>query len=113
LLQENQFVKKLLLLCMFLCPLHALADQAPMVFGEGGQIKMLYDRRQRPQSVFLNNKVHIVFNAGAQAGSSEKEKTPSKPMAITYDPLTREFSDIVTLGPKDDDHHHTSATRRW
>ena len=58
---------------------------------------MLYDRRQRPQSVYLNNKVHIVFNAvgkkGAPAGA------PTKPMAITYDPSTGEFSDIVTLGP--------------
>lgn len=30
-------------------------------FGERGQIKMLYDRRQRPQSVFLNGRVYIVL----------------------------------------------------
>jgi hypothetical protein len=65
-------------------------------FGEGGQIKMLYDRRQRPQSVYLNNKVHIVFNAGRKTGALAK--SPTKPMAITYDPLTREFSEIVILG---------------
>jgi hypothetical protein len=35
-------------------------------FGERGQFKMLYDRRIRPKSAFLNNKVHIVFNAGAE-----------------------------------------------
>jgi len=80
------------------------ADQFPMAFGEGGQIKMLYDRRQRPQSIYLNGKVHIVFNAGGQIGAPAK--SPTKPMAITYDPGTREFSDVVTLGPGDDDHHY-------
>jgi len=97
-------MKNFLLLCLFLFPLDTLADQVPMAFGEGGQFKMLYDRRQRPQSVYLDNKVHIVFNAGAEAGSSAQ--AASKPMAIIYDPLTREFSDIVTLGPEDNDHHY-------
>jgi len=73
-------------------------------FGEGGQIKMLYDRRQRPQSVYLNGKVHIVFNAGGEPGAPAR--SPTKPMAITYDTATREFSDIVTLGPEDKDHHY-------
>ena len=40
-------------------------------FGKDGQIKMLYDRRQRPQSVFLNGKVHIVFNADSENGHPE------------------------------------------
>ncbi len=79
-------------------------DHVPMAFGEGGQIKMLYDRRQRPQSIYLNGKVHIVFNAGGENGAPPK--SPTKPMAITYDPSTREFSDAVTLGPGDDDHHY-------
>jgi len=74
-----------------------------VAFGEGGQIKMLYDRRQRPPSVYLNKKVHIVFNAGGQIGASPKART--RPMAITYDPATREFSEIVTLGPGSKDHH--------
>ena len=73
-------------------------------FGEGGQIKMLYDRRQRPQSVYLNGKVHIVFNAGGESGAPAR--SPTKPMAITYDPATRELSDIVTLGTEDNDHHY-------
>jgi hypothetical protein len=73
-------------------------------FAEGGQIKMLYDRRQRPQSVFLNGKVHIVFNAGGEKGATGKSKT--KPMVITYNPDTRKFSDIVTLGPAKSDHHY-------
>ncbi len=73
-------------------------------FGEGGQIKMLYDRRQRPQSVFLKGKVHLVFNAGGEKGAPGKSKTT--PMAITYNPDTRKFSDIVTLGPAKSDHHY-------
>ena len=77
--------------------------QVPVAFGEGGQIKMLYDRRQRPPSVYLNNKVHIVFNAGGQVGA--QPKAPTKPMAITYDPAAREFSEIVTLGRGSKDHH--------
>ena len=80
------------------------ANQVITAFGEGGQIKMLYDRRQRPQSIYLNNKVHIVFNAGGQIGAPAKART--KPMAITYDPAAREFSDVVTLGPEKKDHHY-------
>jgi len=79
-------------------------DRFPVAFGTGGQIKMLYDRRQRPQSVYLNNKVHIVFNAGGQVGA--RPKAPTKPMAVTYDPATREFSEVVTLGPGSRDHHY-------
>ncbi len=75
-----------------------------MAFGEGGQIKMLYDRRQRPQSVYLNDKVHIVFNAGGQIGAPAK--SPTKPMAVTYYPLSRKFSEVVTLGPGKRDHHY-------
>jgi hypothetical protein len=73
-------------------------------FGEGGQIKMLYDRRQRPQSVYLNGMVYIVFNAGGEKGAPAR--SPSKPMIVRYDPITSEFSDIVILGPEDDDHHY-------
>ena len=73
-------------------------------FGKGGQLKMLYDRRQRPQSVYLDGKVHIVFNAGGETGAPAP--SPTNPMAITYDPASREFSDIVTLGPANDDHHY-------
>lgn len=75
-----------------------------MAFGHGGQIKMLYDRRQRPQAVCLDDKVHIVFNAGAKDGDGRKAKT--RPMAVTYDPRTRTFSNIVTLGSSGSDHHY-------
>ena len=80
------------------------SDAHFFAFGEGGQIKMLYDRRQRPQSVYLNGKVHIVFNAGGERGGPPK--SPTYPMITTYDPATREFSDVITLGPKSKDHHY-------
>jgi len=80
------------------------ADGSAVAFGHGGQIKMLYDRRQRPQAVYLNGKVHIVFNGGGQIGA--KPKAPTRPMAVTYDPAGRQFSEVVTLGPKDKDHHY-------
>ncbi len=98
-------MKNILLICLFLAPFNVLAEPAIVAFGEGGQIKMLYDRRQRPQAVYLNEKVHIVFNAGGEAGTLAKS-ADTEPMAITYDPKTREFSEIVTLGPGDNDHHY-------
>ena len=55
-------------------------------FGEGGQLKMLYDVRQRPQSVYLNGKVHIVFNGGALLKESSKGKIETSPVAVTYQP---------------------------
>lgn len=76
-----------------------------LAFGEGGQIKMLYDRRQRPQSVHLNGKVHIVFNAGGKTGTLARS-AKTKPMGITYDPVTRKFSEVVILGPGHKDHHY-------
>ena len=80
------------------------AGQVAVAFGGGGQVKMLYDRRQRPQSVYLNNKVHIVFNAGGQIAA--QPKAPTKPMVVTYDPAAREFSEAITLGPASRDHHY-------
>ena len=65
---------------------------------------MLYDRRQRPQSVYLNGNAYIVFNAGGDPGDSGR--SPTTPMIVKYNPITREFSDIVTLGPARSDHHY-------
>lgn len=72
-----------------------------MSFGEGGQIKMLYDRRSRPQSLFLNGKIYLVFNGGAEKGSQNTE-----PKILTYDPIAKEFSEEVTLGPAKKDQHY-------
>ena len=62
---------------------------APMAVAAGGQIEMLYDRRQRPPSVCLNDRVHLVFNAGGEVGAAPEAKT--KPMTVIYDPRTRKF----------------------
>ena len=80
------------------------SDYEILAFGEGGQIKMLYDRRQRPQSVYLNGNAYIVFNGGG--GPGESGKSPTSPMIIKYNPVTREFSDAVKLGPAKKDHHY-------
>ena len=50
-------------------------DAKPQVasFGEKGQVKMIYDARQRPQSVYMNDKLHIVFNGGARAKDSKND----------------------------------------
>ena len=85
-------------------------DAKPQVvsFGEKGQVKMIYDARQRPQSVYMNDKLHIVFNGGARAKDSKsaKRKSESKSMAITYDPNSRSFSEVVTLGKEYSTDHH-------
>ena len=97
-------MKKHFIFCLMLLPVQSYAGQTLQTFGEGGQIKMLYDSRQRPQAVYLHDKVHIVFNAGGNAGDTGKSKT--KPMAVTYDVASRAFSDVVTLGPASSDHHN-------
>lgn len=73
-------------------------------FGEGGQIKMLYDRRQRPQSVYLKGKVHLVINAGGKEGTPGKSNT--KPMILSFDAEARKFSELVNLGLAKSDHHY-------
>jgi hypothetical protein len=74
-------------------------------FGSGGQVKMLYDRRQRPQAIFINSKVQIVYNGGAKKDADERSGT--FPFAISFDPKTMTFSSPVQLGYEGSrDHHH-------
>lgn len=80
-------------------------DYSVIPFGSGGQVKMIYDRRQRPQAVFINDKVEIVYNGGASQTAENKQKT--YPFAISFDPKTMSFSSPVQLGDKGSkDHHH-------
>ena len=74
-------------------------------FGEGGGFKMLYDCRQRPQAVYLKNKLYIVYNGGAKAG--KKGKAKAYPMLISYDPQRRSFLKPLQLGPSSSDHHYS------
>jgi hypothetical protein len=86
------------------CGIQNDTETVLLPFGEGGQIKMLYDRRQRPQSVYLNHKLYIVFNAGGEKGATIPAAT--KPMIVSCDLTSRDFSDALILGPGDKDHHY-------
>ena len=62
-------------------PVQADSDKRSeaMSFGKGGQKKMLYDPRQRPQAVYMDGKVHLVFNGGGKDGEDPSFRTT--PMA--------------------------------
>ena len=75
-------------------------------FGECGKFKMLYDCRQRPQSVLLNDRLYIVYNGDAKPSGNGKGK--AYPLLITYNPKDRSFSKPVRLGQKSSTDHHYS-----
>ena len=75
-------------------------------FGEDGKFKMLYDCRQRPQSVLLNDRLYIVYNGDAKPSRNGKGK--AYPLLITYNPKDRSFSKPVRLGQKSSTDHHYS-----
>ena len=66
-------------------------------FGSNGKRNMLYDARQRPQSVLLHGRLYIVYNGDASA--TKNGKGNAYPMFISYDPQSREFSEPVRIGP--------------
>jgi hypothetical protein len=86
--------------------LDAKFDSAPIAFAQGGKFKMLYDCRQRPQSVFLKDRVYVVYNGDAQP--TKNDKGSAYPMLITYAPEDRSFSKPVRLGQKSSSDHHDS-----
>jgi hypothetical protein len=67
-------------------------------FGAGGQLKMIYDRRQRPQALYMAERVFMVFNGGAPPDATERAST--YPFAISFDPKARTFSSPIKLGKK-------------
>ena len=77
----------------------------PIAFASGGKFKMLYDARQRPQSVYLKGRLYIVYNGDAKPTSNRKGS--ARPMLITYDPQSRSFSKPERLGPSRSDHHYS------
>jgi hypothetical protein len=95
---------KKLLLILALLVLPAIASAGTVSFADQGQYKMLYDARQRPLSMYLDGKVYIVWNGDCTPNVGE---TQSRPMAVTYDPVTREFSSEVSIDPSQSstDHH--------
>ncbi len=104
-----------LFLCVFaflLAPVHADESasfgtgETPLAFARGGKFKMLYDARQRPQSVLLHGRLFIVYNGDAEPTSNDKGR--AYPMLISYDPASRVFSKPVRLGKKNSTDHHYS-----
>ena len=81
----------------------ASAPDKILSFGVNGKRNMLYDARQRPQSVLLHGRVYIVYNADATPTKNKKGKAYR--MLITYDPKTRKFTEPVRIGPQSSDHH--------
>ena len=74
-------------------------------FGEGGQHKMTYDRRMRPQAVFMGDEIHLVYNGGAPADA--KERTRTMRFATSYNLKTNNFSENIELpGKISRDHHY-------
>jgi hypothetical protein len=78
----------------------------PLAFAHGGKFKMLYDCRQRPQSVFLKDRLYIVYNGDAKP--TRNNKGHAFPMLITYNPKDRNFSKPVRLSQKSSTDHHYS-----
>jgi hypothetical protein len=81
----------------------------PVPFGETGKFNMLYDVRQRPQAILLNELVYIVYFGDAEP--SKNGNGAERPMFITYNPATRTFSDSVKLCERSKDHHDMPIIR--
>ncbi|NRA42800.1 MAG: hypothetical protein HRU21_10925, partial [Pseudomonadales bacterium] len=83
----------------------AIAPDKILSFGINGKRNMLYDARQRPQSVLFKGRLYIVYNADATP--TKNKKGMAYPMLITYDPQTRQFTKPVRIGPQHSDHHYS------
>jgi hypothetical protein len=93
-------------LLAFLHCAKAISTPAIIPFAKNGKFKMLYDARQRPQSVFLKGNLYVVYNGDARPTQNEKGK--AYPMLVCYDPAKRVFSDPVRLSEKSESDHHFS-----
>ena len=72
-------------------------------FGEGGNLKMLYDRRQRPQALKEGNEIYLVYN-GNRVNNDEKPKT--MPIITSFNLKTKTFGNSYSLGSPSSDHHY-------
>ena len=72
-------------------------------FGEGGNLKMLYDRRQRPQALKEGNEIYLVYN-GNKVNEDEKPKT--MPIITSFNLKTKTFGNSYNLGSASSDHHY-------
>jgi hypothetical protein len=106
-MNSKLFLSSVLLLafCLSCSNNRKLESYQVLSFGEGGQHKMTYDRRQRPQALLMGNEIHIVYNGGAP--SDAKKRTATLPFAITYNLKSDSFSEPVQLpGKASKDHHY-------
>ena len=106
-------VAVVLALSLLMSPANASANEpadepapVPLVFADGGKLKMLYDARQRPQSVCLHGRVFVVFNGDAEA--TENGKGRAYPMFISYERLTGAFSKPQRFSAESSSDHHDS-----
>ena len=83
----------------------ASSFSTPLEFGNNGKRNMLYDARQRPQSVLLHGRLYVVYNGDASA--TKNGKGNAYPMFISYDLQSRKFSEPMRIGPKSTDHHYS------
>jgi len=84
-------------------------DIVPVIqeFGEGGNTQMLYDRRQRPQSLHYKGVTYIVYNGDANT-TDPKKGEDTYPFIITYNPETKTLSSPIKLAEKNGrDQHFT------
>ena len=88
----------------------ASSSYSLLEFGSNGKRNMLYDARQRPQSVLLHGRLYIVYNGDASA--TKNGKGNAYPMFISYDPQSRKFSKPVRIGPKSTCLLYTSPSPR-
>jgi hypothetical protein len=84
----------------------ANTSAALLPFGGNGKFKMLYDCRQRPQSVFLKGRLYLVYNGDSKP--TKNGKGAAYPMLISYDAKERSFSEPVRLSRKSEPDHHFS-----
>ena len=75
-------------------------------FAEGGKFKMLYDARQRPQGILVNDFVFIVYNGDARPSSNGKGR--AYPMLICYNRTKKKFNSPIRLANESSTDHHDS-----
>lgn len=76
----------------------------PLQIADRGKFKMLYDSRQRPQSLLIHDNLFIVYNGDAKPSKSEKGS--AYPMMVRYELKSGRISPPVRLGNQASTDHH-------
>ena len=94
------------ILLVFLLYTEAFSTPEIIPFAKKGKFKMLYDARQRPQSVLIKGNLFVVYNGDASTTKDDKGK--AYPMLVSYDSDKRVFSEPVRLSETSESDHHYS-----